>query len=45
MLPLTEANPGNETKNPRLEQSRRLWLDRSATAPTHDINQKIRIAY
>ena len=37
---LTEANPGIELGILRLEQRKRRWLDRSTTAPTHNIAQK-----
>ena len=45
LLTLTEANPGIEPGTLRLEQCKRQWLDRSATAHTHNIAQKWYVSY
>ena len=39
MLTLTEANPGTEPWNLRLEQRKRWWLHYLATTPTHNMVQ------
>ena len=45
LLNLTEAISGIEPGTLRLEQGKRRWLDRSATAPTHSTAQQWYASY
>ena len=45
LLTLTEANPGMEPRNLRLEQFKRRQLDGSVTTPTHYIVQRRHMSF